>query len=85
MTAPPFAPLHTTAHNAAETFVPGAFAAAGSQHTSPISPAYGGTTSIKRTLSQSSDSAEEGVEGNGCKRKAPGVKRACNECRQQKV
>ncbi|KAI4100628.1 MAG: hypothetical protein L6R37_005386 [Teloschistes peruensis] len=63
----------------------GAFATAGSQHTSPISPAYGGATSIKRTLSQSSDSAEEGVEGNGCKRKAPGVKRACNECRQQKL
>ena len=43
-----------------------------------------GKRSRKRESSSASD--QDGYEGNfGDKRRQPGVKRACNECRQQKV
>lgn len=37
------------------------------------------------SLDSSPDSADDGYEANGDRRRQPGVKRACNECRQQKV
>lgn len=36
-------------------------------------------------LESSGESADEGAQGKGDKRRQPGVKRACNECRQQKA
>ena len=47
-------------------------------------------TSVKgkrsRKRDSSSESEQEGYDGSfGDKRRQPGVKRACNECRQQKV
>ena len=47
-------------------------------------------TSVKgkriRKRESSSPSEQDGYEGNiGDRRRQPGVKRACNECRQQKV
>ena len=36
-------------------------------------------------LESSPGSGDGGIEGNEERRRQPGVKRACNECRQQKV
>lgn len=52
---------------------------------SPISPKGKRKRIHTQELSSSPGSAEDGYEGNGDKRRPPGVKRACNECRQQKV
>ncbi|KAL8705390.1 MAG: hypothetical protein Q9201_001509 [Fulgogasparrea decipioides] len=84
MTAPPYAVLNPTAQHAAAPYTPGAFAPAAPQN-NPAKTTNGETPRVKRTLSQSSDSGEDGLEGIETKKKAPGVKRACNECRQQKL
>jgi len=52
---------------------------------SPISPKGKRKRIHTQELSSSPGSAEDGYEGSGEKRRPPGVKRACNECRQQKV
>lgn len=52
---------------------------------SPVSPKGKRKRIHTQELSSSPGSAEDGYEGNGDKRRPPGVKRACNECRQQKV
>ncbi|KAI4184198.1 MAG: hypothetical protein L6R41_004913 [Letrouitia leprolyta] len=53
----------------------------------PISPstAFRGSIGHKRTLSRSEDSGDDGDEGSEARKRPPGVKRACNECRQQKL
>ena len=53
----------------------------------PVSPssASRGRLGHKRTLSRSEDSGDDGDEGSEARKKPPGIKRACNECRQQKV
>ena len=58
-------------------------------NTAPLSTTAS-PTSIKgkrsRKRESSSGSEQDGYEGSiGDKRRQPGVKRACNECRQQKV
>lgn len=70
-------------------------AAAGSIHStsSASSPTYVKSESSrtrKRTLDDagvvaSPESEDDGAEGLDEKKRQPGVKRACNECRQQKV
>lgn len=84
MTAPPFAITDLTAHHAGDSYTAGAYAPARPQ-VSPTTPSYNEVVGVKRTLSQSTESGDDGVEGNEAKKKAPGMKRACNECRQQKV
>lgn len=53
------------------------------------SPTQSKVKSAKRlsnaALLDSSGSEDEGIDGRSSKRRQPGVKRACNECRQQKV
>jgi len=70
-------------------------AAAGSVHStssasSPTNVKSGSSRTRKRTLDgagvvASPESENDGAEGFDEKRRQPGVKRACNECRQQKV
>lgn len=69
--------------------------AAGSVHStssasSPTNVKPGSSRTRKRTLDgagvvASPDSEDDGAEGSDEKKRQPGVKRACNECRQQKV
>ncbi|KAL8800372.1 MAG: hypothetical protein Q9182_005227 [Xanthomendoza sp. 2 TL-2023] len=84
MTAPPFAVSDPLAHGIGNTYATGAAAACtpGNPPISPTTPSRGGVTSVKRTLSGSGDSVEDEDEA---KKSKPGVKRACNECRQQKL
>lgn len=79
MTAPPFAVSDPLAHAVGNGFATGPFAPAGRPPISPTTPSH---TSVKRTLSGSGDSLEDGDDS---RKNRPGVKRACNECRQQKV
>ncbi|KAL8681344.1 MAG: hypothetical protein Q9186_002553 [Xanthomendoza sp. 1 TL-2023] len=84
MTAPPFAVLDPLAHGVGNGYTTGAAAfAPGNPPISPTTPSHGGVTSVKRTLSGSGDSVED--EDEAKKSSKPGVKRACNECRQQKL
>ncbi|KAL8735365.1 MAG: hypothetical protein Q9166_000910 [cf. Caloplaca sp. 2 TL-2023] len=78
MTAPPFAVSDPIAHSVGNGYTTGAFAAG----RPPISPTTPSRSGVKRALSGSGDSAEDGDE---TKKSKPGVKRACNECRQQKL
>ncbi len=61
----------------------------GSAISSPTSARAGGRKRNRSIagLDSSAGSVEdgEGEDGNEDRRRAPGVKRACNECRQQKV
>ncbi|KAL8664735.1 MAG: hypothetical protein Q9168_007851 [Polycauliona sp. 1 TL-2023] len=83
MTAPPFAVSDPLAHGVANGFTSATFASTGGPPVSPTSPSRPeGVTSVKRTLSGSGDSADDGDDS---KKNRPGVKRACNECRQQKL
>ncbi|KAL8758181.1 MAG: hypothetical protein Q9199_001686 [Rusavskia elegans] len=79
MTAPPFAVSDPLAHGVGNGYTTGTFASAGRPPISPTTPSH---TSVKRNLSGSGDSLDDGDE---CKKIRPGVKRACNECRQQKL
>ncbi|KAL8766034.1 MAG: hypothetical protein Q9209_007063 [Squamulea sp. 1 TL-2023] len=83
MTATPLAVPDPLAHGVSDAYSTGTFATAGRPPISPTTPSHvSRTTSVKRTLSGSGDSAEDVDES---KRSKPGVKRACNECRQQKL
>ncbi|KAL8947032.1 MAG: hypothetical protein Q9222_006644 [Ikaeria aurantiellina] len=84
MTAKPFAIPDNIPRDAINPYTIGSFTAA-RPPISPTTPTRTGFTSTKRTLSGSGDSFEDAEEGNEARRKAPGVKRACNECRQQKL
>ncbi|KAI4227115.1 MAG: hypothetical protein LQ349_006772 [Xanthoria aureola] len=79
MTAPPFAVSDPLAHAVGNGFATGPFAPAGRPPISPTTPSH---TSVKRTLSGSGDSLEDCDDS---RKNRPGVKRACNECRQQKL
>lgn len=62
----------------------------GGELRSPVSSPVGLKTGRKRTqeaagLDSSPGSGDGEVEGTEERRRQPGVKRACNECRQQKV
>lgn len=64
--------------------------AASMSPTSPVSSRHGGVPKRKRSagiggLESSPGSFAEDDHGDGDKKRQPGVKRACNECRQQKV
>ena len=70
--------------------LPRTHSTAGSVGNATHSSTTASPTSIKgkrsRKRESSSVSEQDGYEGNiGDKRRQPGVKRACNECRQQKV
>ncbi|KAL8911726.1 MAG: hypothetical protein Q9172_007622 [Xanthocarpia lactea] len=83
MTAPPSAVSDSLAHGVGNGYTTATFAPAGRPPISPTTPSRSdGVTSVKRTLSASGDSQDDGDEGRKTK---PGVKRACNECRQQKL
>lgn len=58
--------------------------------TSPVSSRHGAAPKRKRstgltTLESSPGSFVDDDQGDADKKRQPGVKRACNECRQQKV
>lgn len=62
----------------------------GGEHRSPVSSPVSFKTGRKRTqevagLDSSPGSGDGEVEGTEERRRQPGVKRACNECRQQKA
>ena len=84
MTAPPFAVSDPLAHAAGNGITTDPVVSAGRHPISPTTPsrADGSITSLKRTLSGSGESVDDGDDS---KKTRPGVKRACNECRQQKV
>ncbi|KAL9038674.1 MAG: hypothetical protein Q9180_002991 [Flavoplaca navasiana] len=84
MTAPPFAVSDPLAHGAGNGITTDTFVSAGRHPISPTTPsrADGSITSLKRTLSGSGESVDDGDDS---KKIRPGVKRACNECRQQKL
>ncbi|KAL8843768.1 MAG: hypothetical protein Q9176_001730 [Flavoplaca citrina] len=84
MTAPPFAVSDPLAHAAGNGITTDTFVSAGRHPISPTTPsrADGSITSLKRTLSGSGESVDDGDDS---KKTRPGVKRACNECRQQKL
>ncbi|KAL8847685.1 MAG: hypothetical protein Q9221_007287 [Calogaya cf. arnoldii] len=83
MTAPPFAVSDPLAHAQGNGYTTGTFVTAGDPPVSPTTPSRpDGTSSLKRTLSGSGDSLDD---GNDSAKNRPGVKRACNECRQQKL
>ncbi|KAL8713172.1 MAG: hypothetical protein Q9220_002693 [cf. Caloplaca sp. 1 TL-2023] len=84
MTAKPFTTSDTIPRDAVNPYSIGSFTTA-RPPISPTTPTRAGFTSTKRTLSGSGDSFEDAEEGSEARKKAPGVKRACNECRQQKV
>ena len=72
----------TSPTSATLAYVPGGFGVS--------SPLVSPTKSQKRhlsnaALSSSAGSGEDVEDDNGIKKRTPGVKRACNECRQQKV
>ncbi|KAL8938044.1 MAG: hypothetical protein Q9211_003395 [Gyalolechia sp. 1 TL-2023] len=77
MSALPFVASDPGAHDAHLTYKKGALP----ETSPPISPSVG----HKRTLSRSEDSGDDGEEGSEARKRPPGVKRACNECRQQKL
>lgn len=84
MSAPPFAVSQPATHHAGVPYNIGALPAT----SPPISPStafHSGEVSHKRTLSRSDESGDDGDDASEARKKQPGVKRACNECRQQKV
>ncbi|KAL8991760.1 MAG: hypothetical protein Q9169_007674 [Polycauliona sp. 2 TL-2023] len=84
MTAPPFAVSDPLAHGVGNGYTTAALVSAGAPPISPTTPSrLDGVTSVKRTLSGSGESADDGDDSK--KNNRPGVKRACNECRQQKL
>jgi hypothetical protein len=59
-----------------------------SSPTTGVRPGTGGSYKRKRSgveFESSPGTGGEGDEDEGERRRQPGVKRACNECRQQKV
>ncbi|KAL8868861.1 MAG: hypothetical protein Q9174_004704, partial [Haloplaca sp. 1 TL-2023] len=71
-------------NNGNHAYAPGAYTPAGPQ-SNPTAPSSPEGVRGKRALSPSTESGDEGVEGSEGRKKPPGVKRACNECRQQKL
>ena len=70
--------------------LPRTHSSAGSVGNATLTGTTASPTSVKdkrsRKRETSSGSEQDGYEGSvGEKRRQPGVKRACNECRQQKV
>lgn len=84
MSVPPFAVSQSATHHADVPYITSALPAA-SPPVSPSTAFHGGAVSHKRTLSRSDESGDDGDDGSEARKKQPGVKRACNECRQQKV
>ncbi|KAL8936344.1 MAG: hypothetical protein Q9216_004980 [Gyalolechia sp. 2 TL-2023] len=83
MSALPFVVSDPDAHDARSAYEKSALP----ETSPPISPstAFRGSVGHKRTLSRSDDSGDDGEEGSEARKRPPGIKRACNECRQQKL
>ena len=83
MSAPPFAASESVTPHAGIPYKIGAL----SPTSVPVSPStiFHGVVNHKRTLSRSDDSREDAKDGSEARKKPLSVKRACNECRQQKV
>lgn len=85
MSTPPFAVSEPATHYAGVSYNAAGLLPVTSPPVSPSTAFHGGVANRKRTLSRSDDSGGDGEDGCEARKKPPGVKRACNECRQQKV
>ncbi|KAL8972349.1 MAG: hypothetical protein Q9197_002817 [Variospora fuerteventurae] len=85
MSTPPFAVSEPATHYAGVSYNAAGVLPVTSPPVSPSTAFRGGVANHKRTLSRSDDSGGDGEDGCEARKKPPGVKRACNECRQQKV
>ncbi|KAL8826314.1 MAG: hypothetical protein Q9170_007451 [Blastenia crenularia] len=83
MSALPFAASDSPTHDAGLSYRTTALPVS----SPPISPAtaFRGGAGHKRTLSRSDGSSDDVEDGSEARKKPPGVKRACNDCRQQKL
>ena len=83
MNAPPFAASESVTSHAEISYKIGALSAT----SMPVSfsMTFHGVVNHKRTLSRSDNSREDAKDGSEARKKPLSVKRACNECCQQKV